>query len=93
MDRVRYVPNRRSVGGWLRSGEVAELVRRAAERGRQAAAQMAPRDTGAYVSGLQVTTRVHGDRQTALLEATARHSAAVEVRDRVLARSVDAIRP
>lgn len=88
-----YVPNPRSVGAWLKSAEVAELCRRAAENGRRAAERHAPRDTGEYVEGLDVTTQVYGDRQTALLKATARHSTVLEVRHRILGRAADHARP
>lgn len=88
-----YVPNPRSVGAWLKSAEVAELCRRAAENGRRAAERHAPRDTGEYVEGLDVTTQVYGDRQTGLLIATARHSTVLEVKHRILGRAADHARP
>src|SRR5690606_6460453 len=88
-----YVPNPRSVGAWLKSAEVAELCRRAAENGKREAERIAPRDTGDYANGLQVTTQVYGDRQTARLKATARHSPELEVRSRILGRAPDRARP
>lgn len=88
-----YLPNPASVGKWLKSAQVAEMCRRAAENGRRAAERHAPRDTGEYVEGLDVTTQVYGDRQTGLLIARAGHSTVLEVKHRILGRAVDSIRP
>src|SRR5688500_16048447 len=95
--RVNYKPDRRGTGQLLRTAEMEQLVRSAAEKAKAYAEKIAPRDTGRYANSFEVeSTRrggPHSDRAEARLVNTADYAWAVEFvnGDRVLGKAADHI--
>jgi len=76
---VRYEPDFRATGRWLRtSGELQRAVHAAAEDIAARARGFAPVDSGEYLAGIVVTDEPGDDRVGSRVTATAPHSAAVE---------------
>lgn len=94
---VKYTPY--SLGPLARSAAMSAMCVAAAQRGRDEAERISPRDTGDYASSFRVRSEMvragysNEPRAGAVLENVSDHAAAVEWRHghHVLARVVDTI--
>lgn len=91
--RTQYRPDRQGMRRLMKSPEMAELCRKAAENAESYAESIAPRETGKYADSFEVETRIIGDRQTAVLSNTVKYANVLEQKHRVLGRSVDHAKP
>lgn len=80
---VRYEPNIREMGQYLRrSRELKSVLRDAANDVEEIATSIAPVDTGAYASSIQVVDADLPDRQAISVEATDAAAAPLEFGNR-----------
>ena len=100
MASIRYEPNFSSMGSYLRrSRELKSVLREAAQDVEDVAVAIAPIDTGAYVSSIQVVDADLLDRQGMLVEATDAAAAPLEFGNRrtggrginILSRAADIV--
>lgn len=83
---VRYEPNFPGLGKIMTSRGMEAMLRTEAQKGRQYAEVIAPRDTGDYASKFRVTSSSHGagrwaDRAAGYLYNDSGHALAVEFQD------------
>lgn len=80
---IRYEPNIRSMGDYLRTNRsLKRVLRDVADDVEDIATAIAPIDTGAYVSSIQVVDADMLDRQGMLVEATDAAAAPLEFGNR-----------
>lgn len=92
---MRYVKDIAGTRKLMTSPEMQALMQRRAEQGAAHARQIAPRESGAYANSIQVTSKARGgprnNRAEARITATVPYAVSVEIRHRVLGRTVDAV--
>jgi hypothetical protein len=97
MARITYKKSISGLNALMRSAEVRDVLRQAAERGAELAREISPVHTGEYRDSFTVTTQdvagVHQDRAGARIVNSSPHAARVEWEDgyHVLARVADAL--
>lgn len=83
---VRYEPNFAGLGKIMRGKEMQAMLAQEAQRGRQYAEAIAPRDTGEYAASFRVSSSSRGagrwsDRAAGYLYNDSGHALAVEFQD------------
>ncbi|PRX95573.1 HK97 gp10 family phage protein [Allonocardiopsis opalescens] len=87
--RPRYGQDIRKTRKLMRSPEMQALLGEIAEQGRRYAESISPRDSGTYATAFTVEAGAADDRAEAVLRNTAPYAPQVEIRHRVLGRTVD----
>ncbi|MDT0302902.1 hypothetical protein [Streptomonospora wellingtoniae] len=88
--RPRYSQDIRKTRKLMKSKELQALLVRVTESvGRPYAESISPHESGEYRSAFRVSGEVEADRAQARLENTSDHAVPVEIKHRVLARTVD----
>lgn len=92
---MRYTPNKAGTRRLMTSPEMLAMLTARAEAGAEHARSIAPRETGRYASSIKVSGVRRGgpnrDRSEARITADVPYAVSVEIRHRVLGRTVDSI--
>lgn len=84
-----YDPNSDLFDEIMQSDEIAGILRTVVDDAKEYAESISPVRTGTYRNSFTTSVEVVGDRQEAILANTADYAAVIEVKQRVLGRTVD----
>jgi len=87
--RPRYQQNIRTTGRFMKGPRMRALVTRRAQEGARYAESISPRESGEYASRFRVESGVGEGRAEARIVNDSGHAVPVELKHRVLGRTVD----
>ena len=83
-----YEPNRRDMRKFLESPEMGRVVTQVAEKLKGRVVRNTPVESGELAGSWQVTARMYGDRQIALVYTDKKYAPVVEARTRFVGRAL-----